>query len=138
MVLTYLLILRGGQSATGCSATLPPLAASTTSAEDFRLADIALQKMATAASAGDLDGADKAFFQPMGNFGPVHDFSHAVDPVIRQKDVALGKRLCEKVLEIEKEFALDRRPAMIADLAQQIRQIIAAGARELGYDSSAT
>jgi hypothetical protein len=69
----------------------------------------------------------------MGSFVPVHDFSHALDPYIRQKDEALGKRLCEDVIAVEKEFALDRRPQEVARLAEEIRLIVAQAAIELGY-----
>jgi len=108
----------GGSSGTSCDQPLAPLGESPITAAEFAAVDQGLAQTAAAARMGDLTGAENSFF------GRVHNFTHNVDPPLRAKDRELAKRLCESVFNLEREFAIERRPEQIALEAENIKQIL--------------
>ena len=115
----------GGNNA--CDNALPPLGRSDISQAGFQAEDAGLAKVIQAASAGNLPAAEDAFF------GDVHNFTHNVDPPIREKNAGMAKDLCKTVIHIEEELAIDRRVDIIATDAARIRELLRDGAEALGY-----
>jgi hypothetical protein len=130
IVVMAVLIIRGpggGHSANACNQPLAPLGQSPITAEEFQAVDKGLQDTIAAAQLGSLAGAENSFF------GRVHNFTHNVDPPLRQKDPDLARTLCRSVLNLENEFSLQRQPQEIARLAQDLQGILRDAAVELGY-----
>ncbi len=110
-----------------CDEPLIPLCESDISQLGFQTEDVGLTRIIQFATAGDLEGAESAFF------GDVHNFTHNVDPAIREVDEELAKALCEAAIDIEEELALDRRADRIAGQATRIRELLRDAAEALGY-----
>jgi hypothetical protein len=128
IVVTVVLLLGGGDGDTNpCSASLVPLGTSDISQLGFQTEDAGLAQVASAAAAGDLPAAETAFF------GEVHNFTHNVDPPLREVDEEMARELCEKVIRIEEELAFNRRVDVVASLAADIREILQDAAEALGY-----
>ena len=115
----------GGNNA--CDNALPPLGRSDISQAGFQAEDAGLAKVIQAASAGNLPAAEDAFF------GDVHGFTHNVDQPLRPVDEELARDLCESVIHIEEELAIDRRVDVIASDAARIRALLQDAAVALGY-----
>lgn len=115
----------GGNSA--CNNALPPLGRSDISQAGFQAEDVGLTRVIQAASAGNLPAAEDAFF------GDVHNFTHNVDPPLRPIDEEMARDLCETVIHIEEELAIDRRVDVIASDAARIRALLRDAAEALGY-----
>ncbi|OGO45752.1 MAG: hypothetical protein A2W34_07385 [Chloroflexi bacterium RBG_16_64_32] len=115
----------GGNNA--CDNALPPLGRSDISQAGFQAEDAGLAKVIQAASAGNLPAAEDAFF------GDVHGFTHNVDPPLRPIDEEMARDLCESVIHIEEELAIDRRVDVIASDAARIRALLRDAAEALGY-----
>jgi len=115
----------GGNNA--CDNALPPLGRSDISQAGFQAEDAGLAKVIQAASAGNLPAAEDAFF------GDVHGFTHNVDQPLRPVDEELARDLCESVIHIEEELAIDRRVDVIASDAARIRALLRDAAEALGY-----
>jgi len=115
----------GGNNA--CDNALPPLGRSDISQAGFQAEDAGLAKVIQAASAGNLPAAEDAFF------GDVHNFTHNVDAPLRPVDEELARDLCESVIHIEEELAIDRRVDVIASDAARIRALLRDAAEALGY-----
>jgi hypothetical protein len=115
----------GGNNA--CDNALPPLGRSDISQAGFQAEDAGLAKVIQAASAGNLPAAEDAFY------GDVHGFTHNVDQPLRPVDEELARDLCESVIHIEEELAIDRRVDVIASDAARIRALLRAAAEALGY-----
>ncbi|MDO8613888.1 MAG: hypothetical protein Q7R32_13875 [Dehalococcoidia bacterium] len=115
----------GGNNA--CDNALPPLGRSDISQAGFQAEDAGLAKVIQAASAGNLPAAEDAFY------GDVHGFTHNVDQPLRPLDEELARDLCESVIHIEEELAIDRRVDVIASDAARIRALLRAAAEALGY-----
>jgi hypothetical protein len=115
----------GGNNA--CDNALPPLGRSDISQAGFQAEDAGLAKVIQAASAGNLPAAEDAFF------GDVHGFTHNVDQPLRPVDEELARDLCESVIHIEEELAIDRRVDVIASDAAGIRALLRDAAEALGY-----
>ena len=115
----------GGNNA--CDNALPPLGRSDISQAGFQAEDAGLAKVIQAASAGNLPAAEDAFF------GDVHNFTHNVDPPLRPIDEEMARDLCETVIHIEEELAIDRRVDVIASDAARIRALLQDAAVALGY-----
>ena len=115
----------GGNSA--CDNALPPLGRSDISQAGFQAEDAGLAKVIQAASAGNLPAAEDAFY------GDVHGFTHNVDQPLRPIDEKLARDLCESVIHIEEELAIDRRVDVIASDAARIRALLQDAAEALGY-----
>ena len=117
----------GGGAGSPCDDPLVALGESDISQLGFQAEDAGLARVAQAATAGNLEAAESAFF------GDVHDFTHNVDTPLREVDEELAKELCERVIEIEEELALDQRISVIAGQATRLRELIQDAAEALGY-----
>jgi len=115
----------GGNNA--CDNALPPLGRSDISQAGFQAEDAGLAKVIQEASAGNLPAAEDAFY------GDVHGFTHNVDQPLRPVDEELARDLCESVIHIEEELAIDRRVDVIASDAARIRALLRDAAEALGY-----
>ena len=115
----------GGNNA--CDNALPPLGRSDISQAGFQAEDAGLAKVIQEASAGNLPAAEDAFY------GDVHGFTHNVDQPLRPVDEELARDLCESVIHIEEELAIDRRVDVIATDAARIRALLRDAAGALGY-----
>lgn len=123
----FILTNSGGGGGT-CDQELPPLGSSEISQSAFDEEDDALTRVITLLSTGDREGAESAFF------GPVHNFTHNVDPPVRQKDEAVAKALCEAVIVVEDSIALRRASSQLAAEIQDMQNLIRDSAEALGYD----
>jgi hypothetical protein len=86
----------GGSNASGCDQALPALPGETsTTQEAFQQEDAALGRVIEFLEAGDRAAAEAQFF------GPVHAFTHNIDPELRERDEDLAKELCEAVVDLE-------------------------------------
>ena len=74
----------------------------------------------------DRAGAEAAFY------GPVHNFTHNVDPALRAEDEEAAKALCREVLEIEEELFTGTSEEVLESV-RVIREILREAAVELGY-----
>ncbi len=117
----------GGGGGSACDDPLLPLGESDISQLGFQTEDVGLTRIIQFATAGDLEGAESAFF------GDVHNFTHNVDSAIREVDEELAKALCEVTIDIEEELAFDRRADRIAGQATRIRELLRDAAEALGY-----
>ncbi len=115
----------GGNNA--CDNALPPLGKSDISQAGFQAEDAGLTRVIQAASAGNLPAAEDAFF------GDVHNFTHNVDAPLRPLDEELARDLCESVIHIEEELAIDLRVDVISTDAARIRALLRDAAEALGY-----
>ena len=128
IVVAVILFLGGnGGGNNACDNALPPLGRSDISQAGFQAEDAGLAKVIQAASAGNLPAAEDAFF------GDVHGFTHNVDQPLRPVDEELARDLCESVIHIEEELAIDRRVDVIATDAARIRALLQDAAEALGY-----
>ncbi len=118
----------GGDGGSTCDRQLPPLGSSEISQRAFDEEDDALTRVITLLNTSDRDGAESTFF------GPVHNFTHNIDPPVRQKDEALAKALCEAVVIVENSIALDRASSQVAAEIQDMQDLIRDTAEALGYD----
>ncbi|MCH7999221.1 MAG: hypothetical protein IIA91_07060 [Chloroflexi bacterium] len=117
----------GGGGDSACDDPLPPLGDSDISQLAFQTEDAGLARVAQAATAGDLEAAELAFF------GDVHNFTHDVDAPLREADKELAITLCEEITKIEEELAFGRRISVIAGQATRLRELIQDAAEALGY-----
>ena len=117
----------GGGGNNACDNALAPLGKSDISQAGFQAEDAGLAKVVQAASAGDLTATEAAFF------GDVHNFTHNADPPLRAVDEQMAKDLCNSVIHIEEELAIDRRVNIIATDAARIQQLLRDAAEALGY-----
>ena len=117
----------GGGGDSACDDPLPPLGDSDISQLAFQTEDAGLARVAQAATAGDLEAAESAFF------GDVHNFTHDVDAPLREADKELAITLCEEITKIEEELAFGRRISVIAGQATRLRELIQDAAEALGY-----
>jgi len=128
IVVAVILFLGGnGGGNNACDNALPPLGRSDISQAGFQAEDAGLAKVIQEASAGNLPAAEDAFF------GDVHNFTHNVDQPLRPVDEELARDLCESVIHIEEELAIDRRVDVIATDAARIRALLRDAAGALGY-----
>ncbi len=109
----------------GCDKPLVPLETSDISASGLAQEDAGLARVIEAADRGAMDEVESAFY------GPVHNFTHNVDPPIREKDEALAKQLCEAVIKIEEDLVANPSPLDISLDARRIREYAEAIAEEL-------
>jgi hypothetical protein len=110
-----------------CDEELVPLGSSQISAEAFQQEDEGLARVIEALERNDRAGADAAFY------GPVHNFTHNVDPPLRAEDPDAAKALCEEVLEIEEELVVSGSNEDVLESVIAIRQILREAAVTLGY-----
>jgi len=126
----FVLTQTGGDGGGGgtCGQALNPLGSSEISQSAFNEEDAALSRVVALLNAGDRAGAESEFF------GPVHNFTHNVDPPVRQQDADLAVELCETVVFIEEGFARRDPSGPIANAIQDMQRLIRDSAVALGYD----
>ena len=117
----------GGGSGTICDEPLAALDGADISAEAFAGEDDALTRVISMLNLGDRPGAEATFF------GPVHAFTHNVDPLLRERDEDAAKELCEAVTEMENGFSTNAPPATIAAQIDLVRVLLRDAAETLGY-----
>lgn len=76
---------------------------------------------------GDRQGAEAAFY------GPVHNFTHSVDPPLREVDEALAKDLCHAVIDLENNLASRATDFEIVGGVEEVQLILRDAAEALGY-----
>ena len=125
--------LVNGGSAAACDKALAPLGTSDVSAGAFANEEIALTRVVDALNRGDRAGAEAQFY------GPIHGFTHNVDPPVRERDEALAKRLKEVLVKMHdpkpKVVRLDKDgegKVTAGDIAA-VRDILREVAVALGY-----
>jgi hypothetical protein len=119
-------VMSGGGGGT-CDKALPPLGSSEISEKAFQEEDAALGRILEMLSRGDTKGAESAFF------GPVHNFTHNIDPEVRRQDEDLAKNLCKAVIQLEDSLAFDRGAVKIGLDMQAVRNLLRDSAQALGY-----
>jgi hypothetical protein len=118
----------GGSGISVCDDPLPPRGVSDISESGFQAQDAGLTRVIEAASEGNLEATQDAFF------GEVHDFTRDVDQPLREVDEELAKDLCQVVNRVEEELAVNQRPDEVAAEARRIRGLLRRAAEALGYD----
>jgi len=119
--------LSGGGTASACNEALSPLDGETITAQAFLDEEDALTRVISMLMLSDRQGAEAAFF------GPVHAFTHNVDPPLRERDEDAAKELCEAVTEMETGFSTNAPPATIAAQIDLVRTLLRDAAETLGY-----
>ncbi len=119
--------ISGGGTGATCNEPLAPLDGSDISAEAFFDEEDALTRVISMLNLGDRPGAEATFF------GPVHAFTHNVDPPLRERDEDAAKELCEAVIEMENGFSTNAPPATIAAQIDLVRTLLRDAAETLGY-----
>ncbi len=127
IIVAAVLFFGGGGGGSACDDPLVALGQSEISQMGFQAEDAGLARVVQAATAGNLEAAESAFF------GDVHNFTHNVDAPLREADEELAKEICERVTEIEEELALDQRISVIAGQATRIRELLQDAAEALGF-----
>jgi len=110
-----------------CNEPLAALDGVDISAEAFVGEEDALTRVISMLNLGDRTGAEATFF------GPVHAFTHNVDPPLRERDEDAAKELCEAVIEMETGFSTNAPPATIAAQIDLVRTLLRDAAETLGY-----
>lgn len=123
----------GGSNGDICDKPLAPLQgvqAPPNTAAGFQEADVGLGRLIGFLQSGDLNAANTVFF------GPPHNFMHTAEPAIREKDEALGKKLCNAVIDFENDFdtsGIRTDPQVLANEVIRIREYLRDGAEVLGF-----
>ncbi len=110
-----------------CDGPLAPLAGGEITAEAFVNEEEALTRVISMLTLGDRPGAEAAFF------GPVHAFTHNVDPPLRERDGDAAKELCEAVILMENAFAVNISSSRVALHVDLVRTLLRDAAETLGY-----
>lgn len=129
-IIVAVILLVDGGSSSACDDPLAPLGTGQVevSQTGFNEEDEGLTRVIQAADVGNLAAVEANFF------GDVHNYTHNVDPAIREEDEELAKELCESVIRLEEELAFDQRTSVIASEATRIRELLRDGAELLGFD----
>lgn len=127
IVAVVLFFGRGGGAGSPCDDPLVALGQSEISQIGFQAEDAGLARVAQAATAGNLEAAESAFF------GDIHSFTHNMDAPLREVDEELAKEICELIIEIEEELVIGRRLSVIAGQATRIRELVQDAAEALGF-----
>jgi hypothetical protein len=117
----------GGGDGGGCDSPLAPLGTSQISAEAFAAEDTGLGRVLDLLQAGDRAGAEAAFY------GPVHNFTHNVDPPLREVDDSAAKALCNEVLNVEELLFNRASDVELIGSIEKIREQLRDAAETLGY-----
>ena len=127
------LILGGritGAGAATCDRALPPLpGGNDLGAAGFVNEDAALGRVTDFLYADDRTDADEAFF------GPVHSFTHNVDPAVRPVSPESAKALCNAVIRLENDLIAGSGASNLA-IAQDtsaVREALRDAAVALGH-----
>ncbi len=130
ITVAFVFIFGGSGGGSTCDSPLASIGESDISQFGFQTRDVGLTRVIQAAYAGNLEAVTEVW---LANDSELRNFTHNVDPSLREVDEALGRKLCEAVISIEEELALDRRPAVVARQATRIRDILRDAAEALGY-----
>ncbi len=117
----------GGGGGGTCDSPLPPLGQSEVSQLGFQAEEVGLTRVVQAATVGNLQAAESAFF------GDVHNFTHNVDPPIRAVDEQLAKQICEAVIDIEDGLVPPVDIGSVTADATRIRELLRDAAEALGF-----
>lgn len=118
----------GGGGGGTCDQPLPPLNVSDISQDSFNDQYDVLGEVVGFLNAGDKNAAQTAFT------GPTHNFTHNIDPVVRQQDPDLAKQLCEVVIEIENGLFDGGSTGSLALQMAELQQLVADSAVALNYE----
>lgn len=94
----------------------------------FQEADDALATAIELAEAGDVNGAEVAFFS-----GP-HRTTHDIDGQLYLVDPALAVRLCNEVMILELELVGERDSSIVVGQARKLRELLAAASEALAAE----
>jgi len=119
--------LTGSGGSGTCDEALPPLPGSSVGATAFIEEEVALDRVISMLDAGDRAGAEAAFF------GPVHGFTHNIDPLLREQDEEAAMALCEAVIKLEDSLATGAANATVAMQIDGVRVLLRDAAETLGY-----
>ena len=119
--------ISGGGTGDICDEPLAALDGGDLSAAAFVDEEAALTRVIDTLTLGDRPGAEATFF------GPVHAFTHNVDPPLREIDKDAAKELCEAVIEMENGFSTFAPTATIAAQIDLVRSLLRDAAETLGY-----
>ncbi len=111
-----------------CETPLAPLGQSEISSQGFEGEVAGLTRVISAASSGDLQVAEIAFF------GDVHDFLHDIDGPLRSVDEKLARQLCDAGVSLERGFAFGRVD-QVASAATHVRDLVRDAGEALGFGS---
>ncbi len=126
-VIAAVVLLVGGNGGNNpCDNPQPPRGESDISESGFQTEDAGLTTVIDAASAGDLEAAEEAFF------GDVQDFTYDVGQPLREANEDLAKELCEAVNSMEEELTVNQRADRVATHAIRIRDLLRDAAEALG------
>ncbi len=117
----------GGGGGGTCDSPLPPLGESEVSQLGFQTEEVGLTRVVQAATVGNLQAAEAAFF------GNVHNFTHNVDPPLHAVDEGLAKELCEAVIDIEDALVPPVDIGSVAADATRIGEPLRDAAEALGF-----
>jgi hypothetical protein len=121
----------GGASNDPCGKALPALGQQTdVTAQAFADEDAALGHMIDFFNQGDVNAANTLFL------GPVHNFTHNVDPPIRARNEGVARTLCRAVLTLENVLITPQTHATPEQLAAdtvEVRSALRDGAEALGF-----
>ena len=124
----FIITETGGGDGGTCDEELKPLGVSEISQSAFDEGDASLTRLIALLNAGGRADAESDFFA-----GGMHNFTHNIDPAVRQQDPALAKELCEVVIVVEDAFAREPSSQIAQDIAQ-MQDLIRDAAEALGYD----
>ncbi len=122
----------GGGGSNICDKPLLPLSEGEISQMDFQAGDAGLAKVVEAASRGNVEAVNDAFY---ANNNEIHNFTYNIDQRLREENEKLAKELCEAVIELEEEL-LGAQPSTDVILvdAWRVRYLLRDAAEALGYE----
>jgi hypothetical protein len=124
----FLLTGAFGSETHPCREGQVPLGTSEISQEAFIEHDIAMGRVIDLLNAGDVTAAQASFY------GPLHNFTHNIDPDVRERDPELAYQLCRTVLDVEEAMPRRVDPREIAFDMERVRQLLRDAAEILGYE----
>ncbi len=127
IIVAVIILSGGGGGSSTCDSPLPPLGESEVSQLGFQAEEVGLTRVVQAATVGNLEAAESAFF------GDVHNFTHNVDPPLRELDEQLAKQICEAVVVIEEELIPPVDIGGVGREATTIRELLRDAAEALGF-----
>ncbi len=131
IVAIFLLLGSNGGGSNACASPLAPLGESDISQLGFQSEDAGMARVIQAASVGNLEAANDAFY---ANNGEIHNFSHNIDAGLRDADEELATVLCEAIITLEETlFAEQPDLSRIAITATRARDLLRDAAEALGY-----
>jgi hypothetical protein len=124
----FLVTETGGGDGGTCDRELSPLGASEISQNAFDERDASLTSLIALLNAGGRADDESDFFAE-----EMHNFTHNIDPAVRQQDPALARELCEAVIVVEDAFPSESSSQIAQDIAR-MQDPIRDSAEALGYD----